>query len=75
LNIWIGITVKGAKIHSNSPAGGSPVSGALGRKAMKVSAPMVILGADAEGQAEQVSGHDGFLFTNSESRGQASAAA
>ena len=45
LNIWIGITVNGENSQSNSPAGGSPENGAGGRKAMKVSAPMVMIGA------------------------------
>ncbi len=45
LNIWIGMTVKGANIQSNNPAGGSPEKGAEGRKAMKVSAPTVMIGA------------------------------
>src|SRR5690606_1127380 len=45
LNIWIGITVKGEKSHSNETKGGSAAIGAGGRKAMKVSAPMVMMGA------------------------------
>src|SRR5687768_3758875 len=45
LNIWIGITVKGDVSHSKERNGGSARSGAGGRKAMKVSAPMVMIGA------------------------------
>src|SRR5688572_29093911 len=45
LNIWIGITVKGDITHSKDRKGGSVLSGAGGRKAMKVSAPMVMIGA------------------------------
>src|SRR3954454_21949570 len=45
LNIWIGITVNGENSHSNDTNGGSPVSGAGGRKAMKVSDPIVMIGA------------------------------
>src|ERR671915_202086 len=45
LNIWIGITVKGDISHSNDTNGGSLVTGGGGRKAMKVSAPMVMIGA------------------------------
>src|SRR5687768_9659129 len=45
LNIWIGITVKGEKSHSKDRKGGVEVRGAGGRKAMKVSAPMVMIGA------------------------------
>src|SRR2546430_5460441 len=45
LNIWIGITVKGENSHSNETNGGSALSGAGGRKAMKVNAPMVMIGA------------------------------
>src|SRR5919106_4558116 len=45
LNIWIGITVKGEVSHSKDRNGGSALSGAGGRKAMKVSAPMVMIGA------------------------------
>src|SRR5688572_20071025 len=45
LNIWIGITVKGENSHSNERNGGSAWTGADGRKAMKVSAPMVMIGA------------------------------
>src|SRR5258705_3383258 len=45
LNIWIGITVKGENSHSNETKGGSALTGAGGRKAMKVSAPMVMMGA------------------------------
>src|ERR671918_2532401 len=45
LNIWIGITVKGDVSHSNDRNGGSAFTGAGGRKAMKVSAPMVMMGA------------------------------
>src|SRR5262245_30066858 len=45
LNIWIGITVKGDISHSNDRKGGVAVTGEGGRKAMKVSAPMVMIGA------------------------------
>src|SRR5262245_44096690 len=45
LNIWIGITENGDISHSKEMNGGSAVTGAGGRKAMKVSAPMVITGA------------------------------
>src|SRR5216110_2901694 len=45
LNIWIGMTVKGENSHSNEMNGGSVFTGAGGRKAMKVSAPMVMIGA------------------------------
>ena len=45
LNIWIGMTVNGANSQSKGPAGGSPANGAGGRKAMKVSAPTVMIGA------------------------------
>src|SRR6185436_5048732 len=45
LNIWIGITENGDSSHSNERNGGSVVTGAGGRKAMKVSAPMVMIGA------------------------------
>src|SRR5207244_11398049 len=45
LNIWIGITVNGENSHSNERNGGSALSGEGGRKAMKVSAPMVMIGA------------------------------
>src|SRR6185436_12207560 len=45
LNIWIGITVNGDVSHSNERYGGSLVTGAGGRKAMKVSAPIVMIGA------------------------------
>ena len=45
LNIWIGITVKGADNQSKRPAAGSPWNGTGGRKAIKVSAPTVIIGA------------------------------
>src|SRR5512134_4195991 len=45
LNIWIGITVKGENSHSNETKGGALVTGDGGRKAMKVSAPMVMIGA------------------------------
>ena len=45
LNIWIGITVKGANTQSNKPAGGSPANGAVGKNAIKVKAPIVIIGA------------------------------
>src|SRR5688500_10933751 len=45
LNIWIGITVNGDHSHSKDTKGGSALSGAGGRKAMKVSARMVMIGA------------------------------
>src|SRR5688572_16457779 len=45
LNIWIGITVNGAMIHSNDRNGNSGWTGEGGRNAMKVSAPMVMMGA------------------------------
>ena len=45
LNIWIGSTVNGDINHSNERNGNSLVIGAGGRKAMKVSAPMVMIGA------------------------------
>src|SRR3989304_6687734 len=45
LNIWIGITVKGDITQSNEMNGASALTGAGGRKAMKVSAPIVITGA------------------------------
>src|SRR5881394_196332 len=45
LNIWIGITVNGEKSQSNDTNGASALSGAGGRKAMKVSAPIVMIGA------------------------------
>src|SRR5918996_179668 len=45
LNIWIGITVKGDISQSKERKGGSLVTGGGGRKAMKVSAPMVMIGA------------------------------
>src|SRR3990170_3286614 len=45
LNIWIGITVKGDVSHSKDTNGGSAFTGEGGRKAMKVSAPMVMIGA------------------------------
>src|SRR5688572_7537020 len=45
LNIWIGITVNGDISHSKERNGGSACSGEGGRKAMKVSAPMVMIGA------------------------------
>src|SRR5512145_2586034 len=45
LNIWIGITENGDVSHSKEMKGGSALSGAGGRKAMKVSAPMVMIGA------------------------------
>src|SRR5687768_375669 len=45
LNIWIGITVNGDVSQSKDTKGGSVLSGAGGRKAMKVSAPMVMIGA------------------------------
>src|SRR3982750_2407800 len=45
LNIWIGITVKGENTQSKEINGGSAFTGEGGRKAMKVSAPMVMIGA------------------------------
>src|SRR5439155_8805741 len=45
LNIWIGMTVKGDNSHSKEMNGGSAFTGAGGRKAMKVSAPIVMIGA------------------------------
>ena len=45
MNICIGITVKGAISHSNEMKGGSLVTGAGGRNAMNVSAPIVMIGA------------------------------
>src|SRR4029450_10895483 len=45
LNIWIGMTVNGENSHSKDTKGGSDLRGAGGRKAMKVSAPMVMMGA------------------------------
>ena len=42
MNIWIGITVKGATSHSKLRKGGWALIGAGGRNAMKVSAPIVI---------------------------------
>src|SRR3970040_1473817 len=45
LNIWIGSTVNGAINHSNERNGNTLVTGDGGRKAMKVSAPMVMMGA------------------------------
>src|SRR5262245_33225482 len=45
LNIWIGITENGDISHSKETNGGSALTGAGGRNAMKVSAPMVITGA------------------------------
>jgi len=45
LNIWIGITVNGDTSHSKDRNGGCALTGAGGRKAMKVSAPMVMIGA------------------------------
>src|SRR5512134_3001807 len=45
LNIWIGMTVNGDVSHSKDRNGGSALTGDGGRKAMKVSAPMVMIGA------------------------------
>src|SRR6266508_6161932 len=45
LNIWIGITVNGENSQSKDTNGGSALTGEAGRKAMKVSAPMVMIGA------------------------------
>src|SRR3972149_3530467 len=44
-NIWIGSTVNGASNQSKDTNGGAVVTGDGGRKAMKVSAPMVMIGA------------------------------
>src|SRR5687768_6304966 len=45
LNIWIGITVNGDVSHSKERNGGSACIGDGGRKAMNVSAPIVMIGA------------------------------
>src|SRR5688572_75748 len=45
LNIWMGMTVNGDMSHSKLTKGGSVLTGGDGRKAMKVSAPMVMIGA------------------------------
>src|ERR1700704_4767038 len=45
LNIWIGITVKGENSHSKERNGGVAWIGDGGRKAIKVSAPMGMIGA------------------------------
>src|ERR671912_962557 len=45
LNICIGSTAKGDHTHSADTKGGSACTGDGGRKAMKVSAPMVMSGA------------------------------
>src|SRR3954468_3253653 len=45
LNIWIGITVKGENSQAKERNGGAAWIGEGGRKAMKVSAPMVMIGA------------------------------
>jgi len=45
LNIWIGITVKGSISHLNERKGNRRSPGEEGRKAMKVRAPMVMIGA------------------------------
>src|SRR3982074_817459 len=45
LNIWIGMTVKGESSQSNEGKGGAACTGDGGRKAMNVSAPMVMMGA------------------------------
>ena len=45
LNIWIGSTVKPSNSHANDTNGGSAEIGGVGRKAMKVRAPMVTSGA------------------------------
>ena len=45
LNIWMGITVKGSRSHLKERNGNSEVIGDDGRKAMKVRAPTVMIGA------------------------------
>src|SRR3546814_256096 len=45
LNIWIGITVNGDDSQSTLMNGGVPVTIGGGRKAMKVNAPIVMIGA------------------------------
>ena len=45
MNIWMGITVKGDSIHSKLMNGNCSIKGEGGRKAMKVSAPIVMIGA------------------------------
>jgi hypothetical protein len=45
LNIWIGMTVKGSRSHLKERKGNPEVTGDEGRKAMKVRAPTVIMGA------------------------------
>src|SRR5687767_5853952 len=45
LNIWIGMTVKGDISQSKERNGGSECTGEGGRNAMKVSAPIVMIGA------------------------------
>ena len=45
LNICIGMTVKGSMSHLNERKGNSEVMGDDGRKAMKVRAPTVMIGA------------------------------
>src|SRR5215217_5891523 len=45
LNIWIGITVKGAISHSKDRKGRSSLKGDGGKNAINVSAPIVMIGA------------------------------
>src|SRR3989304_6254873 len=59
LNIWIGITVKGEVSHSKLRNGGSGLTGAGGRKAMKVGAPMVDDRARLADGARQADDHTG----------------
>src|SRR5690606_4120608 len=45
LNIWIGIAVNGSLSHPNEMNGNSLVNGDSGKKAMKLNAPIVMIGA------------------------------
>ena len=45
LKIWIGIAVNSLLSHSKLTNGNSPEMGEFGRKAMKLSAPIVMMGA------------------------------
>ena len=45
LNIWMGMTVKGSVSQVKLTYGATSVSGGVGKKAMKASAPMVMSGA------------------------------
>jgi hypothetical protein len=45
LNIWMGITVKGSRSHLKERKGNSELTGDAGRKAIKVRAPTVMMGA------------------------------